>query len=127
VDDYNRGRLEAVEQPAPGEVSPVEQATVRGIVMLLRGVLFPEGKRRQFIATYAAWLRPHKAHVVLVFTLALVTAGLQMVEPLFMRFIVDNVLLTSLSLEERLTRLHVAGALFVAVVVVSNLTSVWKD
>jgi ATP-binding cassette subfamily B protein/subfamily B ATP-binding cassette protein MsbA len=127
VDDYNRGRLEAVEQLAPGEVSPAEQATVRGIIMLLRGVLFPEGKRRQFIATYAAWLRPHKAHVVLVFTLALVTAGLQMVEPLFMRFIVDNVLLTSLSLEERLTRLHVAGALFVAVVVVSNLTSVWKD
>ena len=84
--------------------------------LLLRGVLFPQGKRRQFMATYAAWLRPHKAHVVLVFALALVTAGLQMVEPLFMRFIVDDVLLTSLSLEERLTRLHVAGALFVAVV-----------
>jgi len=127
VDDYHHGRLQAGELLAPGEVSPTEQATVRGILTVLRGVFFPEGRRRQFIATYAAWLRPHTAHVVSVFALALVTAGLEMVEPLFMRFIVDNVLLTSLSLQERLTRLHVAGALFVAVVVVSNLTSVWKD
>jgi ATP-binding cassette, subfamily B, bacterial len=127
VDDYRHGRLEAVEQLAPGEVSPAEHATVRGILTLLRGFFFPQGKRRQFMATYAAWLRPHRAQVVLVFALALVTAGLEMVEPLFMRFIIDNVLLASLPLAERLTRLHVAGGLFVTVVVLSQLINVWKD
>ena len=62
-----------------------------------------------------------------MFGLALVTAGLEMVEPLFMRFIIDNVLLTSLSLAERLNRLHLAGGLFVAVVVLSRLANVLKD
>ena len=38
-----------------------------------------------------------------------------MVEPLFMRFIIDRVLLnTALERAERLSRLHLAGALFVA-------------
>ena len=126
--DYHHGRLEPVEQLAPGEVSPAEQATVRGILSLLRGALFPEGKRRKFMATYAAWLRPHKAHVALVFALALVTAGLEMVEPLFMRFIVDRVLLNgALTTAARLARLHITGVVFLAVIVVSSLANVGKD
>ena len=59
---------------------------------------------------------------------ALVAAGLEMVEPLFMRFIVDRVLLnTKLDALARLSRLHVAGATFLAVIVISNLVKVLKD
>jgi ATP-binding cassette subfamily B protein/subfamily B ATP-binding cassette protein MsbA len=51
-----------------------------------------------------------------------------MVEPLFMRFIIDRVLLNAaLDSASRLTRLHLAGALFVAVIVASNLVGVLRD
>ena len=57
-----------------------------------------------------------------MFVLALIAAGLQMIEPLFMRYIIDRVLLNqALDTAARLTRLNVAGGLFLAVIVVSNL------
>ncbi|MEO7711691.1 MAG: ABC transporter ATP-binding protein [Gemmatimonadaceae bacterium] len=64
----------------------------------------------------------------MVFLLALVRAGLEMIEPLFMRYIVDKVLLDgTLTTAQRLTRLHMAGALFLTVIVVSSLINVTKD
>ena len=51
-----------------------------------------------------------------------------MVEPLFMRFIIDRVLLNqSLDSAARLVRLNFAGALFVTVIVGSNLINLTKD
>src|SRR5436190_716810 len=71
-------------------------------------------KRREYLREYMRWLRPHRYAVVAVFFLALVAAGLEMAEPLFMRFIVDRVLLNSkLDLASRLSQLHLTGLLFV--------------
>lgn len=85
-------------------------------------------KRREYLREYMRWLRPHRYAVVAVFFLALVAAGLEMGEPLFMRFIVDRVLLNSdLDLASRLSRLHLTGLLFVGVVVVSKLIATLKD
>ena len=51
-----------------------------------------------------------------------------MIEPLFMRFIIDRVLLnTGLSRAERVASLHMAGTVFVGVILVSNGVRVWKD
>ena len=51
-----------------------------------------------------------------------------MIEPLFMRFIIDRVLLnTGLSRAERVASLHMAGTVFVGVILVSNGFRVWKD
>ena len=51
-----------------------------------------------------------------------------MIEPLFMRFIIDRVLLnTGLDPATRLTRLHLTGAVFIGVILFSNLTRVLKD
>jgi ATP-binding cassette subfamily B protein/subfamily B ATP-binding cassette protein MsbA len=92
------------------------------------GATARRGKRREYLRDYLRWLWPHRFAVAGVFALALVTAGLEMIEPLFMRFIVDRVLLnTGLDLSARLTRLHLTGAAFVGVVVVSNLIRVLKD
>jgi ATP-binding cassette, subfamily B, bacterial len=53
---------------------------------------------------------------------------LEMVEPLFMRFIVDRVLLsTTLDSASRLAQLNLAGALFLGVVVLSQAIGVVKD
>ncbi|HEX6976387.1 MAG TPA: ABC transporter ATP-binding protein, partial [Vicinamibacterales bacterium] len=87
-----------------------------------------DGKRREHLRDYVRWLKPHRVQVAIVFALALVGAGLQMVEPLFMRFIVDRVLLNDrLDAAGRLSRLHLAGATFLAVIVVSNLLGALKD
>jgi len=100
------------EQPEPAQEKP----------RLLRG------KRREYLRDYLRWLWPHRYAIGTVFFLAMLTAGLEMVEPLFMRFIIDRVLLISdLDTATRLSRLHLAGGAFVSVIVVATLIRVFKD
>jgi ATP-binding cassette, subfamily B, bacterial len=85
-------------------------------------------RRREYLREYFHWLRPHRRQLVVVFGLALLVAGLQLVEPLFMRFIVDRVLMNpSLDTLTRLSTLHLAGGVFVVVVICSNLIGAVKD
>jgi ATP-binding cassette subfamily B protein/subfamily B ATP-binding cassette protein MsbA len=126
--DYRERRLdEPVESggqlPQAGDAAGApEDASVPKLPRLFRG------KRREYLRDYVRWLRPHRFAVGGLFLLALVTAGLQMIEPLFMRFIIDRVLLdTALDQAARLALLNTAGALFVAVIVVSNLLTVLRD
>jgi ATP-binding cassette subfamily B protein len=87
-----------------------------------------KSKRRQHVREYLQSLKPHRVAVVTVFVLALLVAGLQMVEPLFMRFMIDKVLLnSSLTQADRLLRLQLAGATFLTVVVASNLFTTLKE
>jgi len=119
VEDYKHRRLD--DSIASGNTSqngkaPDAAATAR------------RGKRRQYVREYLHWLRPYRYAVVGLFLLALLTAGLQMIEPLFMRFIIDHVLLDrDLDAPTRLTRLNLAGGLFVVVIVLSNLVNLTKD
>ena len=53
---------------------------------------FAEAARVSPRIPHAGW-RLTRVTVALVMTLALVVAGLEMIEPLFMRFIIDRVLL----------------------------------
>ena len=86
------------------------------------------GKRREYVREYLRWLRPHRFAVATVFVLALVTAGLQMIEPLFIRFIIDRVLLnTALDTASRLAHLHRAGLVYLGVIFASSLFGVLKD
>src|SRR6476620_9890030 len=86
------------------------------------------GKRREYLREYVRWLWPHRFAIAFFFLLALLAAGLEMIEPLFMRFIIDRVLLnTGLSRAERVASLHMAGTVFVGVILVSNGFRVWKD
>ena len=97
--------------PAPGEQAPPVRA-----------------KRRQYLREYLRWLRPHRYAVAGVFVLALIVAGMEMIEPLFMRFIIDRVLLnTRLDASARFTRLNMAGAAFLSVIILSNGIRLIKD
>src|SRR5919106_430168 len=77
VDDYKHRRLEDALEPTPASPS---------------GPLLA-GKRREYLHDYLRWLWPHRYQLAVVFLLALLVAGLEMIEPLFMRFIIDRVLL----------------------------------
>ena len=115
VEDYKQRRLDE-STDAEKDPSTTEPPTLRS------------ANRRRYVREYLRWLRPHRYAVAVVFVLALIGAGLQMIEPLFMRFIIDRVLLnTALDAPSRLTRLHMAGGTFLAVIIVSNLIGVLKD
>src|SRR5215472_1870535 len=110
VEDYKRRRLDEVVEAEKNQ-SPR-----------------PQRKPRETLLDYLRWLRPHRLGVGALFALALLAAGLQMIEPLFMRYIVDRVLLTKgLDLRERFARLNLAGAFFFSLIIASNLITAAKD
>jgi ATP-binding cassette subfamily B protein len=86
------------------------------------------GRRREYLRDYMRWLAPHRYAIAVLFALALVTAGLQMIEPLFMRFIIDRVLLDeTLDAGQRLRTLNLAGAAFLAVIAMTAGLGVLRD
>src|SRR5688572_2402843 len=85
-------------------------------------------KRREYLHDYLRWLWPERWAVAGIFALAILTAGLEMIEPLFMRFITDRVLLdTTATTPDRLRLLNLAGGTFLAVVTLSALLNVMRD
>src|SRR5437773_2427175 len=108
VQDYTQRRL---DDGTAGESQPLDR-----------------GKRRAYVRDYLRWLRPYRYAAGALLALALLTTGLQMIEPLFMRFIVDRVLLNArLDTAARLARLNLAGAAFLGVIILSNLADALRD
>jgi len=120
VDDYKHHRLEDpdLKPDVKKDGKPAEPAP-RGLFA---------GKRREYLRDYMRWLWPHRFQLALVFALSLIVAGVDMIEPLFVRFIIDHVLLNNaLDRAARLSHLHLVGALFVGVVIFSNLVKLTRD
>src|SRR5579864_2979291 len=113
VEDYKKRRLDAAADG--GQERDESKSTHRA-------------NRRKYLREYLRWLRPHAYAVGGLLLLALAVAGVEMVQPLFMRYIVDRVLLIAgLDRVTRLARLNFAGALFLTLVVASNLIGALKD
>ncbi|HEY1183919.1 MAG TPA: ABC transporter ATP-binding protein [Bryobacteraceae bacterium] len=114
VEDYRQRRLDESGQDRKQNGDGPSQETRR--------------KRREYLREYLLWLLPLRYAVGALFTLALIGAGLQMVEPLFMRFIVDRVLLNPhLDRSSRVGLLNGAGALFLGLVIASNLVNALRE
>jgi ATP-binding cassette subfamily B protein/subfamily B ATP-binding cassette protein MsbA len=127
VQDYRHHRLDDTTETS-GAAPQAEAAPDTGPPTGRSWWPLGRGRQRAYVRDYLRWLAPHRAAVAVVFALALLGAGLQMIEPLFMRFIIDRVLLIEgLDTPARLSRLHVAGLLFLSVVLVSNLSGMVKD
>ena len=122
VADYHSGRLaDRFRRASPDDDgSGDDEATPRPAATLRA--------RGPALRTYAAWLRPFAPAVAGFAVLALVAAGLQLVEPLFLRYIVDHVLLVpGLDPAARLARLHMVGAAFLCTIVVARVVNAAKD
>jgi ATP-binding cassette, subfamily B, bacterial len=113
--DYRRGTLDATVD----NLSGIGQRPRAG----------KDGSRRAaYLRDYLRWLWPHRYAVAAIFALSLLVAGLNMIEPLFMRFITDRVLLTNeLDGAQRLRLLNLAGGGFLAVITVSAALSMLRD
>ena len=124
VEEYKSGRLdEAVDAAAGKKLLAESAADAAGPAS--KGIL--RGKRREYLREYVRWLWPHRYRISVVFTFALIAAGIQMVEPLFMRFIIDKVLLNkALDVPARLIRLNLAGATFLVFVILSSSLGLLK-
>ena len=127
VEDYRNRRLDAIADAADGHAPP-EKAKDDGKKDETPKDERKSSKRRQYLREYVRWLWPHRWAVGFVFLLALVTASLQMIEPLFMRFIIDNVLLNAgLDREGRVSMLNLAGGTFLLVIILSNAVNLTRD
>jgi ATP-binding cassette subfamily B protein/subfamily B ATP-binding cassette protein MsbA len=128
VEDYKQQRLDDLTDAKDGlgRIDPAAEPGEDTPGSKSGGLL--RGKRREYLRDYMRWLWPHRYGVGALMLLALFVAGLEMAEPLFMRYIIDRVLLNAeLDSPSRLTRLHVAGALFVGVIILSRMIGVLKD
>ncbi len=104
---YKEGRLEDLAATGqPKETAPrADKAT-----------------RRRYLRQYANWLWPHARTLAFLLTLAVIVAGLDTLHPLFMRHLIDNVLLQETTpTAERVAQLHLVGALFLGAILISQL------
>jgi ATP-binding cassette subfamily B protein len=126
VEDYKKGRLDegsdSTKDQSAAESKPAENTNEP------KPAANKRKQRRQHLREYLRWLWPHRLSVGVLFAFALLGAGMQMVEPLFMRFMVDRVLLVEkLATAERLARLNLTGGLFLSLIILSNVVGSLRD
>ena len=128
VREYRERRLDDRTDQARGKTSVGTDATETSTGATDARPALLGGKRREYIREYLRWLWPHRYRVATVFGLTLVGTVLQMMEPLFMRFIIDRVLLnTALDTATRLQRLNLAGMTFLSVILLSAFVGITRD
>jgi ATP-binding cassette subfamily B protein/subfamily B ATP-binding cassette protein MsbA len=114
VEHYRRGSLDEATDALAG---------------VARAARAPDAsKRRDYLRDYLRWLWPHRWSVAGLFVLALASAGFEMIEPLFLRFIVDRVLLVEeLERSTRLLWLNLAGGTFLTVITLRSGINILRD
>ncbi|MCA9262770.1 MAG: ABC transporter ATP-binding protein [Planctomycetales bacterium] len=85
-------------------------------------------QRRDYLRQYVRWLGRYWPTAALLMVLSLLSAAMDMTHPLFLRFILDDVLLrTELATEQRMVYLHLTGLTFLSVILVGQVLNVVKD
>jgi ATP-binding cassette subfamily B protein len=127
VEDYRARQLDE-QEPGAGEKKPAGVEGSSESERPRKAQRAEPGRRRAYLREYLHWLWPHRGAVLLLCGIALVVAGLEMIEPLFMRFIVDKVLLNqTLDISSRFLWLNVGGGVFLGVILISKIFSILKD
>jgi ATP-binding cassette subfamily B protein/subfamily B ATP-binding cassette protein MsbA len=84
--------------------------------------------RRAYLRKYLRWLLPELRMVVTLVFLALTAAGLEMIQPLFMRHIINEIIMgEGISRADRMASLNMIGVLFLAVVLVARLIEMSRN
>ncbi len=85
-------------------------------------------RRRHYLRNYVRWLWKFWPTVVLLVVLSLVAAVLELAHPLFLRHILDNVLLSeNVTTASRVRQLNLIGSGLLAVIVVGQCIGVFKN
>ena len=129
VKDYHEQKLdEKLEAENAKKSSVPADKTLPAELSPKKRRLFGKGKQRKYVGDYLRWLKPHRYKIALVFTLALITGGAEMIQPLFMRFIIDHVLLNqALDTAAKFGQLRLAGGIYLGVVILTAFVQAFKD
>ena len=84
-------------------------------------------KRRSYLRSYVRELWKHWPTVLLLIVLALLVAGLDLIQPLFIRYIIDHVLLAEGTNSWKLGQLHTIALIFLGVVLLSQAFGVVRS
>ena len=119
------------EKPSSdGEASPDAPATPgarRGRASQVTANSGAKGERRRFLRQYARWLWPYKWVLLVVFLLALVSATMDMVWPLAIKRVIDDVLLAGgVDNAEKFRRLNVFGGAIVGLLVLKEIVETYR-
>ena len=85
-------------------------------------------KRRDYLSQYVRWLWRYWPTAIMLIVLSLSAAVLEMTHPLFLRYILDEVLLDdTIARQRRWTMLNLAGIGFLAIILFGELLNVYKN
>jgi ATP-binding cassette subfamily B protein/subfamily B ATP-binding cassette protein MsbA len=128
VEDYKSGRLDSDDLEEKPPASDGENGDKPPEKPEDKDPKTKKAKRRQYLRAYFKWLWPHRYAVGVVFVLALMRAALEMIEPLFMRFIIDRSLLnTAADAATRMRNLQLAGGIFLTAILCSAVIQITRD
>ncbi len=85
-------------------------------------------ERRRYLRQYMAWIWPHRGAVGLMMTLALLVSVLEVAQPLFLRYVIDDVLdKDGLTTAQKASMLNIAGIVLLCVVALDRALDIWKN
>ncbi len=84
-------------------------------------------ERRRYLQHYIAWLWPFRWHVTTIVAGSLLVAGLELLQPLFVRFIIKRVLLDATAWPDRYHTLNLAGSLFILTIAVQQILTAYRN
>lgn len=87
-------------------------------------------KRRSYLKLYTRRLWPHWRLVALMVLLSIVVSVLEIIQPLFARYIFDDVLLADIEPDQKIWHLHLVGLVFIGLVtftVVLGIIRSWNQ
>ncbi len=84
--------------------------------------------RRHYLRHYVSWLLPYRFHVATIIVTSLLIAVSEMMQPLFVRYIIDHVLVPeSGAAADRLWHLQLAGSAFLLLISLQQLLSAFRN
>lgn len=114
LQQFRRGELKQEEQTEKSDENPKADPAKKKL-------------QRFYLKLYIKRLWPHWKMVVVLTSLAIIVAALELIQPLFARHIIDNILLGDDASEVKFSRLNVVGGIFLAVVLVSQILGVIRS
>lgn len=84
--------------------------------------------RRKYLAHYISWLWPYRGSVVAIILTSLLVAGTEMVQPLFVRHIIDRILIAGGgSAADKWRELNFVGLLFLGLIGIQQALSAFRN
>jgi ATP-binding cassette subfamily B protein len=123
VKEYKRNRLEQTADLSRYALNEASESTERATFGTASS-----NKEREYLYKYLRWLQPHINAVANLLLLALAVTGLEILAPLLLRYIIDQVLMKpGATATVRMSHLNLVGGMFIMLVLAQNMIGGARD